>query len=131
MNHISIVFGLISLLSAKCCQLLSGADLLCDGFVALPPLTLTLFKAIYVTLKCAWFLNIDIFNQKGQFLLYRSFNTHSASWGTRPVKLKAISWGISSEWYTFFVSYNCIVWNWSAKLFTCKYVKCIRMQTST
>ena len=45
--------------------------------------------------------------------------------GSRPVKLKPISRGISSEWYSIFVSYNFIVWNKPARLCTCKYVlKC-------
>ena len=51
-----------------------------NGFIALPPLTLTSFKAMDVTLKHARFMKIGnvAFTKKGQFWLYLSFNTHSA-----------------------------------------------------
>ena len=82
-----------------------------NGFIALPPLTLTSFKAIYVTLKYARFLKIRIiivalYQERTIFIVSKFQNIQCI--GSRPVKLKPISRGISSEWYTIFVSYNFI-----------------------
>ena len=52
MNHISIVFRYFPLLSAKSCQLLVGTNFSCDGFITLPPLTLTSFE---ITFLCMFF----------------------------------------------------------------------------
>ena len=89
---------------------MAGTDFSCDGFIMLLPLTLTSFKAMNITLKYAgsWISPFWLCIRKWQFWL----NTKCI--GSRTVKLKQISRGMSSEWYTFFVSYNCIVWNWPA-----------------
>ena len=81
-----------------------------NGFIALPPLTLTSFKAMDVTLKYAPFLKIGNVNlyQERTILIVSKFQ-YTQCIGSRPVKLKPISRGISSEWYTIFVSYNFIV----------------------
>ena len=81
-----------------------------NGFIALPPLTLTSFKAMDVTLKYARFLKIEnvALYQERTILIASKFQ-YTQCIGSRPVKLKPISRGISSEWYTIFVSYNFIV----------------------
>ena len=111
MNHISIVF-------------LTHFPFICyndthfwpvpishtNGFIALPPLTLTSFNAMEVTLKYTRFLKIGnvALYQERTILIVSKFQ-YIQCIGSRPVKLKPISRGISSEWYTIFVSYNCIV----------------------
>ena len=80
---------------------------LASDFITLPPLTLTSFKAMDVTLNYARFLkikNIALY-QKRTILIVSQFQ-YTQCMGSRPVKLKPISRGISSEWYTIFVSYN-------------------------
>ena len=81
-----------------------------NGFIALPPLTLTSFKAMDVTLKYARFLKIEnvALYQERTILIVSKFQ-YTQCMGSRPVKLKPISMGISSDWYTIFVSYNFIV----------------------
>ena len=79
-------------------------------FFTLPPLTLTSFKAMDVTLKYAWFSKIgNVALQQERTILIVSKFQYTQCIGSRPVKLKPISRGISSEWYTIFVSYNFIV----------------------
>ena len=81
-----------------------------NGFIALPPQTLTSFKALGVTLKYAPFLkirNVDLYQER-TILIVSKFQ-YTQCIGSRSVKLKPISRGISSEWYTIFVSYNFIV----------------------
>ena len=78
-----------------------------NGFIALPPLTLTSFKAVDITLKYAGFLkigNVDLYQER-TILIVSKFQ-YTQCIGSRPVELKPISRGISSEWYTIFVSYN-------------------------
>ena len=76
-----------------------------NGFIALPPLTLMSFKATDVTLKYARFLKIGnvALYQERTILIVSKFQ-YTQCIGSRPVKLKPISRGISSEWYTIFVS---------------------------
>ena len=71
------------------------------GFITLPPLTLTSFKAMDVTLKYAWFLNIGnvaLYQERATLLLSKFQYTQCI--GSRSVKLTPISRGISSVWYT-------------------------------
>ena len=76
----------------------------------LPPLMLPSFKAMDVTLKYARFLKIgNVALYQGRTILIVSKFQYTQCIGSRPVKLKSISRGISSEWYTIFVSYNFIV----------------------
>ena len=91
-NHISIVFGLISIYLLKRCQPLSGTDFSCDGFITLPPLTLTSFKAMNVILKCARFLKFGILAlyQERTVLIVSKFQ-YSQCIGSRTVKLKQLS----------------------------------------
>ena len=110
MNHISIVFGHISLLSAERCHFFSGTDFSGDGFINLHPLILMLFKRMDVTLKYARFLKIGIlalYHERTILIVLKFQDTHPI--GSRPVKLKPISRSILSECYTVFISYNCIV----------------------
>ena len=81
-----------------------------NGFTALPPLTLTSFKAMDVTRKYARFLKIGsvALKQERTILIISKFQ-YTQCIGGRPVKLKPISRGISSEWYTIFVFNNFIV----------------------
>ena len=76
----------------------------------LPPFTLTPSKAMDVTLKYAWFLKIGILAlyQEKTILIVSKFQ-YTQCIGNRPVELKPVSRGISSEWYTFFLSYNYII----------------------
>ena len=88
-----------------------------NGFITLPPLTLTSFpltltsfKAMDVTLKYARFLkirNVALYQEKTSLIVSKFQCTQCT--GSRPVKLKPISRGISSEWYTIFISYNFIL----------------------
>ena len=81
-----------------------------NGFIALLPFTLTSFKAMDVTPKYARFLkigNVDLYQERTILIISKFQYTQCI--GSRPVKLKPISRGISSEWYTIFVSYNFIV----------------------
>ena len=60
-----------------------------------------------VTLKYAPFLkigNVDLYLERTIVIVSKFQFTQCI--GSRPVKLKPISRGISSEWYTIFVSYN-------------------------
>ena len=84
-----------------------------NGFIRLPPLTLTSFKATDVTLKYTRFLKIRIvaLYQERTILIVSKFR-YIQCIGIRPVKLKPISRGISSEWYTIFASYNFILRNY-------------------
>ena len=83
MNHISIVF---SLLSTKTLSTFASTDFSCDGFVTLTPLTLTLFKAMHVTLKYTWFLKIDFCFVSGKDNFDCSeVSTHGSK--LKPVKL--------------------------------------------
>ena len=81
-----------------------------NGFITLPPLTSTSFKAMDVTLKYALFLKIEnvALYQERTILIVSKFQ-YIQCIGSRPVKLKPISRGISSKRYTIFVSYNFIV----------------------
>ena len=85
---------------------------LANDFITLPPPTLTSFKAIDVTLEYARLLKIRnmALNQKRTILIVSQFQ-YTQRIGSRPVKLKPIARGISSEWYTIFVSYKFIVRN--------------------
>ena len=81
-----------------------------NGFITLPPLTLTSFKAMDVTLKYAWFLkigNVALYQEKTTLIVSKFQYTQCI--GSRPAIMNTISRGISSEWYTIFVSYNFIV----------------------
>ena len=81
-----------------------------NGFITLPPLTLTSFKAMDVTLKYARFLkigNVDLY-QARTILIVSKFQ-YTQCIGSRQVILKPISRSISSEWYTISVSCNFIV----------------------
>ena len=83
-----------------------------NGFITLSPLTLTWFKAMDVTLNYARFLrigNVALYEERA--ILIASKFQYTQYIGSRPVKLKPISRGISSEWYTIFVSYNFIILN--------------------
>ena len=67
-----------------------------NGFIALPPLTLTLFKAMYVTLKYAPFLkieNVALYQERTSLIVSKSQYTQCI--GSRTVKMKPISRGIS------------------------------------
>ena len=78
-----------------------------NDFITLPPLTLTSFKLMDVTLKYAPFLkigNVDLYQER-TILIVSKFQ-YTQCIGSRSVKLKPISRGIISEWYTSFVSYN-------------------------
>ena len=58
------------------------------GFITLPPLTLTSFKAMDVTLKYAWFLkigNVALYQEK-TILIVSKFQ-YTQCIGSRPVKL--------------------------------------------
>ena len=81
-----------------------------NGFITSPPLKLTSFKAIGVTLKYARFLEIGnvALYQERTILIVSKFQ-YIKFIGSRPGKLKPISRGISSEWYNIFISYNLIV----------------------
>ena len=83
-----------------------------NGFITLPPLTLMSFKAMDVTLKYARFLKIRnmALYQERTILIVSQFQ-YTQCIGSIPVKMKPISCGISSEWYTIFVSYNFSVRN--------------------
>ena len=83
-----------------------------NGFIALPPFTLTSFKAMDVTLKYARFLKIGnvALHQERTILIVSKFQ-YTQCIGSKPVKLKPIFRSISSEWYTIFVSNIFIVWN--------------------
>ena len=73
---------------------------------------LTSFKEMDVTLKYAQFLKIgNVALYKERTILIVSKFQYTQCIGSRPVKLKPISRGITSDWYTIFVSYNFIVWN--------------------
>ena len=69
---------------------------------------LTSFKAMDATLKYAQFLDIGI-PGKDNFDYIEVQYTQCI--GSRPVRPKSISRGISFDWYTIFVSYNFIVLN--------------------
>ena len=77
-----------------------------NGFTTLPPLTLTSFKAMDVTLKYTWFLKIGnvAMYQENTILIVSKFQ-YTQCIDSRPAKQKPISRGISSEWYTIFVSF--------------------------
>ena len=78
-----------------------------NGFITLPPLTLTSFKTIDVTLKYARFLKIgNVALYQERTILNVSKFQYTQCIGSRPVKLKPISRGVSFEWYTIFVAYN-------------------------
>ena len=65
------------------------------------------FNAMDEILKYAWFLkigNVALYQERAILIVSKSQYTQCI--GSRPVKLKPISRGISSEWYTIFVSYN-------------------------
>ena len=68
------------------------------AFIALPPLTLTSFIAMDVTLKYARFLKIGnvALYQESTILIVAKFQ-YTQCIGSRPAKLKLISRGISSE----------------------------------
>ena len=70
---------------------------------------LTSFKAMDVTPKYARFLKIGnlALNQERTYLIISKFQ-YTQCIGSRPAKLKPISRGIFSEWYTSFFSYNLI-----------------------
>ena len=75
-------------------------------FITLPPLTLKSFKAMDVTLKYARFLkikNVALYQEK-TILIVSKFQ-YTQCIGSRPAKLKPIYRGISSEWYTIFISF--------------------------
>ena len=78
-----------------------------NGFIALPLLTLTSFKSVDVTLKYTPFLKIGnvALYQERTILIVSKFQ-YAQCIGSRPVKLKPKSRGISSEWYTIFVFYT-------------------------
>ena len=88
-----------------------------------------------VTLKCARFLKIRnmALYQKRTILIVSTFQ-YTQCIGSRPVKLKPISRGISSEWYTILVSIILLSEISQPDYVhenTCNSVKqCIRMQTS-
>ena len=71
-----------------------------NGFITLPPLTLTSFKTMDVTLNYARFLKIKnlALHQERTILIVSKFQ-YPQYIGSRPVKLKPISRGISSESY--------------------------------
>ena len=110
MNHISLVLLLISPLSAITVHTFGWYRFLVQRSIALPPLTLTSYKAMDVTLKYASFLKIGnvALYQERTILIVSKFQ-YTKYIGSRPVKLKPISRGILSEWNTIFVSYNFIV----------------------
>ena len=65
------------------------------------------FKAMVVTLKFARFLKIgNVALYQDRTILIVSKFQYTQYIDSRPVKLKPISRGISSEWYTIFVSCN-------------------------
>ena len=65
----------------------------------LPPFTLTSVKTGGVTLKLAWLLKIGILalDQERIIFIVSKFK-YAQCTDSRPVKLKTISMGISSEW---------------------------------
>ena len=83
-----------------------------NGFITLPPLTLTSFKEMDVTLKYARLLKIGkvALYQERTILIVSKFQ-YTQYIGSRQAKKKPISRDISSEWYTIFVSCNFIVRN--------------------
>ena len=97
MNHISIVFWLISPLSAVTIQTFDQYRFLVqNGFITLPPLTLTSFKAMDVTLKYARFLKIRnmALYQKRTIAIVSQFQ-YTQYIGSRPVKLTHQYLGVS------------------------------------
>ena len=69
------------------------------GFSKLPPLTLTSFKAMDVTLKFARFLKIgNVALYRERIILIVSEFQYKQCIGSRPAKLKPIYKGISSDW---------------------------------
>ena len=89
---------------------MTSTDFLRGGFISLPPLTFMPFKARDVTLQYIRLLKISILalDQERTIFIVSEFE-YTQCIGSRPVKLKTISMGISSEWYAFFISYNSIV----------------------
>ena len=73
---------------------------------------LTSFKAMDLTLKYVQFLKIGnvALNQERTILIVSKFQ-YTQCIGSRPVKLKPISRGISSKWNIVLVSYYFIVLN--------------------
>ena len=109
MNRKFVVFRLNSILPAKTLSTFDQFRFLVVRFITLPPLTLTSFKARGVTLKYARLLKINILaldQERPNFVVSKFEYVQCID--SRPVKLKAITMGISSEWYAIFVSYNCI-----------------------
>ena len=104
MNRISVVFGLNSLLPTKTLATLTCTYLSCGGFITLPLLTLTSFKARDIALKYAGLSKIGIFalHQERTIFIVSKFE-YAKCIGSRPVKLKTISMGISSEKYAIFI----------------------------
>ena len=76
-----------------------------SGFITLTPPTFTSFKEMDVTLKYARFLKFGILAlYKERTMLIVSKLQYTQCIGSRPVKLKPISRGISFEWCTVFCS---------------------------
>ena len=90
-----------------------------DGFNMLPPLTLTSFYTKDVTIKSARFLNVGI-------LFLGQERTCSIEYTQcircRPLQLRKISRGFSSEWYVSFNSYRLMGCNGQAKPSACQHV---------
>ena len=101
----SVVFGLNPLYLLKHCQLLTSTDFSYGGFTTLPHLTLMSFEARGVKLKCARLLKIGslAFCQERTVFIVSKFK-YTTCLGSRPDKLKPISWGTSSEWYAIIFS---------------------------
>ena len=97
----------------------------------LPPLTMTSFKAMDVTLTYAQFLKIGnvALYQEWTILIVSKFQ-YTQCIGRRPVKLKPISRGISSEWYTNFVYLKIASQIMYMQIRVTMSKLCIQMQTS-
>ena len=132
----TIVFGLNSFLPAKALSTFDQYRFSCDSFIMLPPLTLTSFKTRHITLEYGRFLKMGLLAlyQETTIFIVSKFE-YAQCVGIRPVKLKPISRGISSEWYAIFVSSNFFSLK-LASVIICMSIcvtmskKCIQMQTS-
>ena len=97
-SHIHSFLTYFPFISAITIQTFGGTDFSCKRFYCVPPLMLTSFKALGVTLKYALFLkigNVDLYQERTILIISKFQYTQCI--GSRPVKLKPISRGISSE----------------------------------
>ena len=89
-SHIHSFFYSFHLYLLYRCKLLICTYVSCKRFIMLPPLTLTSFKAIAVTLKYARFLKIRNMALYQERMIVSKFQ-YTQCIGSRPIKLKPIS----------------------------------------